>query len=121
MAKHHSKAHNDTRALSIAAHKVLQDFKQQIEEAGEELRQDYEKQMLDNQRSYWLLTLAASVQVFFEMTGNKQKTEKLCEKLNEKLRRYMEDDATVEQVVAQVEALTDIHIGLEGQESEADP
>lgn len=114
MAKHYSKPHSDVHGLSIAAHKVLEDYKKKLDAESEEIRQDYEQQLIEKGEDDWLRNLAASLIVFYEVTGSKQKTEKLAEKLNEKLRMYRAKNIQTQEIVDELDRLTDIRLSLEG-------
>ena len=113
MPKHHSKPHGSERSISIAAHQVLKNYKRQLDKDSEEIRLDYQKQLTEKGTDDWLLNLATSIQVYYEITGSRQKTEHFAEKLNEKIRIYVKEEVPTSEIVAEVERLTDISISVE--------
>ena len=113
MPKHHSKPHGTEKGLSIAAHQVLENYKRKLEAEYEEIRLDYQRQLEEKGADDWMRSLATSVQVFYEITGSRQKTEKFAEKLAEKLSRYRREETPTADIIAEVERLTDISIQVE--------
>lgn len=113
MAKHHSKPHSDVHGLSVAAHRVLVDYKNQLDGQTEEIRQDYERQLVEKGNDDWLRNIATSLIVFYEITGSRQKTEKFAVKLDEKLRTFRANETPTREIVDTLERLTDICVSVE--------
>jgi len=106
--KHHSHQHQNIQSMSIAAHSVLNDYKKKVDAETEEIRKDYERQLLEKSNDDWLRNLSTSCLVYYEMTGDKQKTEKFATKLAEKLAKYFAEEKPTEDIVEELSRATDI-------------
>lgn len=111
--KHHSNPHQNIRSLSVAATQVLNDYKKKLEDNLEEVRQDYEKQLIDKANDDWYRCLSVSGLVFREMTGDNKKTEKFLKRLAEVLQQTKDDCIMTSDLVAELDRVTGITLEVE--------
>ena len=112
--KHHSKPHGDTKGLSIAAVQVLQAERAKLLRQVEEVRLDYERQLVEKAADDWNRCLAMSGLVFRELTGDNKKTERFLMRLAERLQEYRYEEIPTIDIVRELERVTGIELEVQG-------
>lgn len=116
--KHYSNPHQNIRSVSVAATQVLNDYKKKLEDSVEEVRKDYERQLIEKGNDDWLRCLAVSGLIYREQTGSNKKTEKFLSRLAEVLQQTKEDGITTAELVAELSRITDIELKVEVNKNE---
>ena len=110
--KHYSIPHQNTRTLSQAAFKALEDYKRELDKEAENTRLDYERQLHEKAEDDWLRNLAVGCMTFYELTGDRKKTGRFAERLSEKLAKSKADGITTEELCGELARATDIELEI---------
>ena len=112
--RHYSIPHQNNNTLAKAAYTALEDYKREVDKQTELTRLDYERQLHEKAKDDWLRNLAVGCMVFYELTGDKKKTEKFAERLSDKLAKSKADGQTTEELCADLARATGLEFEVQG-------